>query len=50
VYIRERYYFSLVRTFKEAIDNIELKVDIQKGAFRFRGKFTLDVLVSSYLL
>ena len=30
VYIRERYYFSLVFTFEKAIKNLEVMVDIQK--------------------
>ena len=36
VYIRERYYFSLVCTFKNAIKNSEVKIDVQKGASRIR--------------
>ena len=32
VYIRERYYFPLVHTFKKVnIKNFQLKVDVQKG-------------------
>ena len=38
VYIRERYCFYVVCTFKEAIKNVGVKVDLQKGAPRFRGK------------
>ena len=38
IYIRERYYFSLVCTFNKAIKNFEVKVDVQKGALRFREK------------
>ena len=38
VYIRERYYFSLVCTFKKAIKNVEVKVDVQKGPLGFRRK------------
>jgi hypothetical protein len=30
VYIRERYYFSLVSTFEKAIKNVEVTIDIQK--------------------
>jgi hypothetical protein len=40
VYIRERYYFSLVCTFK-AIKNFEVKVDALKGTPRFREFFEL---------
>ena len=47
VYIRERYCFSLVCTFKKVIKNFEVKVDVQKGPLRFKGKLTLDVVVSS---
>ena len=36
-------------TFKKEIKNFELKVDVQEGPLRFKGKLTLDVLVSSYL-
>ena len=38
VYIRERYFFSLLRTFKKSTKNFEVYVDSQKGAPRFRGK------------
>ena len=42
--------FSRVRKpFKKAIKNLEVNVDSQKGALRFRGKMTKDVLVSSKL-
>ena len=39
VYIRERYYCFLVCTFKEAIKNVKVKVDVQKGAVGFRENF-----------
>lgn len=39
VYMREGYYFSLVCTSRKAIIIFEVKVDVQKGALRFRGKF-----------
>ena len=39
-------FFSLVCTFKKAIIFFELKVDVQKRPLRFRGKLTIDVLVS----
>ena len=48
-YMIERYYFSLVSTFEKAMNNLKLKVDLQKGALRFRGSFPIDVLVSSNL-
>ena len=32
------YYFSLLCTLKKAIKNYEVKVDVQKGALRFREK------------
>ena len=48
VYIRDRYYFSLVCTFRKAINFFEVKVDVQKGSLRFREKhLTIDVLFSS---
>lgn len=34
--IRERYYFSSICIFKKAIKNVEIKVDVQKWALRFR--------------
>ena len=37
-YTEERYCFSLVCTFKEAIKNFGVKVDVQKGALRFGEK------------
>lgn len=49
IYTRKRYYFSLLCTFKKAIEDFELKVDVQKGPLRFREKLTMDVLVSSSL-
>ena len=45
----ERYCFSPVCTFKKVIKNLKLKVDVRKGPIRFRGKSTIDVLVSSGL-
>ena len=39
VYIRERYcFFSLVSTSKKAFKLYEVKVDVQKGALKFREK------------
>jgi hypothetical protein len=46
VYLRERYYFSIVCTFKKAIDIFEVKIDAQKGALRLEKKMTIDVLVT----
>jgi hypothetical protein len=34
IYIRERYYFSLEYTYNNVIKNVEVKVDVQKGALR----------------
>lgn len=34
----ERYCTSLVSTFERAIKNLEVKVDVQKGVLRCRGK------------
>ena len=48
VYIKERYYYSLVCKSKKALKKFEVKVDVQKGALQFRVK--LDnrcVIVSS---
>jgi hypothetical protein len=39
VYIRERYSFSLVCTFQKAIENVEVKINVQKMSLRVRGKF-----------
>ena len=47
VYMREKVLFSLVCTFKKVVKSFKLKVDVQKGPLRFRGKLTLDVLFSS---
>ena len=38
VYIRERISFSLMWTYKKAITNYEVKVDVQKGVLRFKEK------------
>ena len=32
VFIREKYCFPLVHTFKKVIKNFKLKVDVQKGS------------------
>ena len=45
VYIRERHYFTQVCTFQKAIKNVEVKVDVQKGALGFKGK-TYNIFVS----
>ena len=34
IYIRERYYFSLLYTIKKAVKNFEVTVDVQKGTLR----------------
>ena len=47
VYIKERYLFSLVCTFRKAIKNFEAKVNVQNMALRFREQFTMNMLVSS---
>ena len=47
--IRERYYFSLVCTFRKTMKNFEVKVNVQKGALRSRIFLTIYVLVSSNL-
>ena len=36
VYIGERYYFSLVCTFKKVAKNVEGKVDVRKGGLGFK--------------
>jgi hypothetical protein len=48
IYIRKWYYFSLVCTFKKAIKNHEVKVNVQKETLRFQFYLflTIDVLVS----
>ena len=38
IYIRERHYFSPMWTFQKAIKNVEVKVDVQKGALSLRRK------------
>ena len=38
VYKKERYYFSIVCTFKKAIKYSEVKVDVQEWALSFRKK------------
>ena len=38
VYMKTRYYFSLVRTSKKSLKKFELRVDVQKRALSFRGK------------
>ena len=43
----ERYYFSLVCTSKKVVKKYDVKVDVQKGAIRFRGTLMIDVLLSS---
>ena len=39
MYTKERYCFSLLCTLIKVIKNIEVKVDVQKGALRYREKF-----------
>ena len=41
VYIKERYCFSLVCTFKNIVKHFEVEVKSQKGVLRFRGKFDI---------
>jgi hypothetical protein len=48
IYIRERYFFSLVCTFKKATKNFEVKVDEQKRGPR--KILIVDVLISSNYL
>ena len=47
-YVWIRYYFSLVCAFKEPIKKVEVKVDVQKGALGFRGKFDRRCASSIY--
>lgn len=49
VYVRERYYYSLVSTFKEIIKTFSIKVDVQKGVLGFRDKFDKDMIISPNL-
>ena len=37
IYIRVRCYLSLVCTFEKATKNLDVKVDVRKGALGFRG-------------
>ena len=39
IYIRERYYFSLVYISKKVVNFFEVKVDVQKGPLGFREFF-----------
>lgn len=39
-YVRVRDWSSLVRIFRKTIKNFEVKVDVQMGTLRFRGKFS----------
>ena len=46
IYIRERYYFSLVCRFEKATKNIGVKVHVQKGALLgLKRKLTIGLLV-----
>ena len=47
VFIRERYYFSLVHTFKRAIKKFVVKVVVQKGALLFRE--TIENIYASFI-
>ena len=38
VYIRERCCFLLCVHLKRVVDNLEVKVDVQKGPLRFKEK------------
>ena len=46
--IRKRYYFSLVCTFRKAMKNIEVKLNVLKGPQDLMKFLTIDVLVSSH--
>ena len=39
VYIRERYFFSLVCASREAMKFSEVEIDVQKGTLSFREFF-----------
>jgi hypothetical protein len=41
VYIKERHLFSLVCTFRNAINKFEVKINVPNGALRFREFFTI---------
>ena len=43
VYIRERYYFSLVCRCRNPIKFHEVKVDVQKGALRLEKRLKIGV-------
>ena len=50
IYIRERYWFSLVCTFENAIKKFGVNVDLeQKGALWFEKILTIGVVISSNL-
>ena len=38
VYMRERYYFSLVCTFEMVVNFFQVKVDVQKKVLRYTRK------------
>ena len=46
-YMWERYYFFVVFTFRKAIKNFEVKVNVQNRALRLEKNFIIDVLISS---
>ena len=45
IYVRERYLKFLVCTSRKTIDFSTVKVDVPKGALKFRENLTIDVLV-----
>ena len=47
VYLRERFCFPLLCTFKKVIKSIDVKIDVQKGTMRCKRNLTINVLVSS---
>ena len=46
-YITERCYFPLLCRLRKAIDDFEVKLNVQKGLESLKKKLTIDVLVSS---
>ena len=47
MYIRERYYFSVVCIFIKVIKNFEVNVNVQKGPLKFRESTNNRLLVLS---
>ena len=49
IYKGEVVVFSPEYTFDKTINILQLKIDVQKGLVNFKGKLTIDVLLSSNL-